>query len=100
MSGSGGRFAATRRLTGSGQAPQAMSAAPLDGQNAIVAWTAATGPAGYADPRAIFYALGSKHGAPRHASTLLRTPAGHRIEELSVAGRAARATVALDRELV
>ncbi|HET9105504.1 MAG TPA: hypothetical protein VFN55_19305 [Solirubrobacteraceae bacterium] len=94
MSGSNGRFARPRRLTGNGQVPQAMSAAALDGQNAIVAWTAATGPAGYADPRAIFYGLASRHGVPRHAGTLLRTPSGHRIEELAAARRATRATVA------
>jgi hypothetical protein len=94
MSGQNGRFAASRRITGNGEVPQALSAAAMDGQNAIVAWTAATGPAGYADPRAIFYGLASRNGAPRRASTLLRVPAGHRIEELATAARAARATIA------
>lgn len=89
-----GRFAATHRLTAPAQSPQAMSAAALDAANSIVAWTAATGPAGYADPRAIFYALGSRRGAPRRVQTLLRAPSGHRIDELAVAGRATRATAA------
>ena len=93
-SGPGGRFAATHRLTGRTAAAQALSAAALDGENAVLAWTAATGPAGYADPRAIFYALASHRSAPRTAHTLLRAPAGHRIDELAVAGRAKRATAA------
>ncbi len=93
-SGPAGRFAATRRLTGSAEAAQALSAAGLDGENAVLAWTAATGPAGYAAPRAIFYALASRRSPPRVAHTLLRAPAGHRIDELAVAGRARRATAA------
>ncbi len=93
-SGPGGRFAATRRLTGRTESAQALSAAALDGENAVLAWTAATGPAAYADPRAIFYALASHRSAPRAAHTLLRAPAGHRIDELVVAGRATRATAA------
>ncbi|MDQ6729295.1 MAG: hypothetical protein M3022_03050, partial [Actinomycetota bacterium] len=83
-----------RRLTGRTQAAQALSAAPLDGENAVLAWTAATGPAGYATPRAIFYALASHRSPPRTAHALLRAPAGHRIDELAVAGRAKQATAA------
>ncbi len=94
QSGPGGRFANPRRLTGRDEAAQALSAAALDGENAVLAWTAASGPAGYADPRAIFYARASHRSPPRAAQTLLRAPAGHRIDELAVAGRATRATAA------
>lgn len=93
-SGTGGRFGTARRLTGSAESPQALSAAPLDGENAVVAWTAAAGPAGFADPRSIFYAMASHRSAPHTAQTLLRAPAGHHVEELVVAGRAKRATAA------
>lgn len=93
-SGSGRRFAATHRLTGRAESAQALSATALDGENAVLAWTAATGPAGYADPRGIFYALASHRSAPHAAHTLLRAPVGHRIDELVVAGRARRATAA------
>jgi hypothetical protein len=93
-SGPGGRFAATHRLTARTAAAQALSAAALDGENAVLAWTAATGPAGYADPRAIFYALASHRRPPHAAHTLLRAPAGHRIDELVVAGRGREATAA------
>lgn len=91
-SGRGGRFAATRRLTGRAEAAQALSAAALGGENAVLAWTAATGPAGSADPRAIFYALASHRSPPHAAHTLLRAAAGHSIDELAVAGRAGQAT--------
>lgn len=89
-----GHFAAARRLTAPAQSPQAMSAAALDGANSVVAWTAAAGTAGHADPRTIFYALGSRRGPPAHVQTLLRAPTGHRIDELAVAGRSTRGTAA------
>jgi hypothetical protein len=94
QSASGGHFGGRHRLTGAGLAPQAMSATSLGGENSLVAWTAASGPAGFADPRTIFYAQGSKRSSPRRAHTLLRIPAGHRIDELGVAQRGAGATAA------
>ncbi|MGI8505519.1 MAG: hypothetical protein ACR2MK_01730 [Solirubrobacteraceae bacterium] len=89
---SGGRFAAQRRLTSAGQTPTSLTATWLGGESSVLAWTAASGPAGYADPRAIFYSLGSKQGGPRRAHTLLRVPAGHRIDELAVVRRGSGAT--------
>ncbi|MGH2867097.1 MAG: hypothetical protein ACRDNK_05935 [Solirubrobacteraceae bacterium] len=94
QAGSGGRFHGQHRLTGAGLAPQAVSATSLGGADSLVAWTAASGPAGFADPRTIFYAQGSKRSSPRRAQTLLRVPAGHRIDELGVAQRGAGATAA------
>ena len=94
QSGPGGRFSGRHRLTGTALSPQSMSATSLGGVSSLVAWTAASGPAGFADPRTIFYAQGSKRGSPRHTQTLLRIPAGHRIDELGVAQRATGATAA------
>jgi hypothetical protein len=94
QSGRDGRFSGRHRLTGTALSPQAMSATSLGGANSLVAWTAASGPAGFADPRTIFYAQGSKRVSPQHAHTLLRIPAGHRIDELGVAQRGTGATVA------
>lgn len=94
QSGRGGRFTGRHRLTGAGLAPQTVSATSLGGADSLVAWTGASGPAGFADPRTIFYAQGSKHGSPRRARTLLRIPAGHRIDELGVAQRGPGATTA------
>jgi hypothetical protein len=94
QSGSGGRFTGRHRLTGASLASQEMSATSLGASNSLVAWTAASGPAGTADPRTIFYAQGSKRSSPRRAHTLLRVPAGHRIEELGVAQRGGGATAA------
>lgn len=88
----GDRFAAQRRLTSPGQAPTSLTASWLGGESSVLAWTAASGPAGYADPRAIFYSLGSKQGGPRRAHTLLRVPAGHRIDELAAVRRGSGAT--------
>jgi hypothetical protein len=94
QTGAGGRFRGTRRLTGNGQAPVALATAALGGRNSLVAWSAATGPAGYADPRSIFYALGTRRSPPRRVHTLLRVPAGNRVDELSVARRGTAATAA------
>lgn len=94
QSGAGGHFASKHRLSAAGQAPQALSAAWLGGQGSVVVWTAATGPAGFASPRSIFFSNGSRHGGPHRAHTLLRTAIGHRIDELQVARRRRGATVA------
>jgi hypothetical protein len=89
-----GRFTGKRRLTTAGQAPDALSATWLGGQNSLVSWTSAGGTAGSADPRTIFFSQGSKTSAPRRVRTLLQTPAGHRVDELTVARRGAGATAA------
>jgi hypothetical protein len=89
-----GRFGGQRRLTAAGQAPQSLSAAWLGGDDSLIAWTAASGPAGSADPRSIFYSSGSNRSPPRAARTLLRAAAGHRVDELAVARRGSRATAA------
>lgn len=94
QSGAAGRFSGRRQLTGAGLAPSSVTAAGLGGEDSLVAWSAASGPAGFADPRTIFYAQGSRHGPPRRAHTLLRVPAGHRIDELGVAQRSGGATAA------
>jgi hypothetical protein len=94
QSASGNRFGAQHLLTGRGQMPTALAAAWLGGQNTIVAWTAATGIAGAADPRTIYYATGSKSGPPRRVQKLLTVAAGHRIDELGVARRGSGATAA------
>ena len=89
-----GVFAGKRRLTGAAQSPESLSAAWLGGENSLVAWTSASGPAGSADPRSIFYSLGSKAGGPRHRHALLQVPSGHRIDQLAVARRGSNATAA------
>jgi hypothetical protein len=89
-----GTFAAKRRLTGASQSPESLSATWLGGENSLVAWTAASGPAGSANPRSIFYSLGTKGGGPRHAHSLLQVAAGHRIDQLAVARRGSTATAA------
>ncbi len=94
QSSRGDRFAATRRLTGSDAMPESLAAAWLGGESTIVAWTSATGLAGAATPRSISYAIGYRSGAPRRVRTLLTVPAGHRIDELSLARRGAGATAA------
>jgi hypothetical protein len=89
-----GVFADKRRLTSASQSPQSLAATWLGGDDSLVAWTAASGPAGSADPRSIFYSQGSKADGPRHTHSLLQVPSGHRIDELSVARRGANATAA------
>jgi hypothetical protein len=90
----GNRFGSPHRLTGAAQIPQSMSSAWQGGRSTIVVWTSARGPAGTADPRTIYYAVGSSKGAPRRARKLLTVPSGHRIDELDVARRGSRATAA------
>jgi hypothetical protein len=93
QSSRGNRFAGQHLLTRAGQMPQALAAAPLGGGSSLVAWTAATGPAGAADPRSIDGATGSRTSAPRRVRTLVTVPAGHRIDEIGVAPRRRDATV-------
>jgi hypothetical protein len=88
------RFGAQQLLTGAGQMPETLAAAGLGGQSTIVAWTAATGTVATAQPRSIYYAIGSRSGPPRQVRTLLTVPAGHRIDELGVARRGSGATAA------
>jgi hypothetical protein len=89
-----GRFTGKRRLTRSGQTPQSLSATWLGGENSLVAWTAASGPPGSANPRSISYAQFAKAGSPSATHVLQTVPAGHRIDELDVARRGSRATAA------
>jgi hypothetical protein len=86
------RFGIQHRLTAPKQMPQSLSDAWLGGQSTIVAWTAARGPTTPA--RSIYYARGTKSGAPRRVRTLLAVPSGHRIDELAVARRGSGATAA------
>jgi hypothetical protein len=90
----GNRFGSQHRLSGANQIPQSMSAAWQGGRSSIVAWTSARGPAGTADPRTIYYAVGSSRGAPRRVRKLLTVASSHRIDELGVARRRAGATAA------
>ena len=66
----------------------------LAAQTTVVAWTSAKGPTGVADPRTIYYAMGSRRGAPSKVKSLLTVPGGHRIDDLGVARRGSGATVA------
>ncbi|HWD73562.1 MAG TPA: hypothetical protein VG371_00390 [Solirubrobacteraceae bacterium] len=93
QSSRGNRFAGQHLLTRTGQMPQALAATPLGAGSSLVAWTAATGPAGAADPRSIDGATGSRTSAPRRVRTLVTVPAGHRIDEIGVAPRGRDATV-------
>jgi hypothetical protein len=88
------RFGAQHLLTSGGKMPAALAAAWLGGQKTVVAWTAATGIAGTAQPRSISYAEGSRTSAPHRVQTAVTVAAGHRIDELGVAPRAGGATVA------
>jgi hypothetical protein len=94
QSRSGGRFTSRRRLTAAGLAPESLAASWLGGENSLLAWTAARGAPGFATARSIFYALGTGRGAPRRGHTLLRTVAGHQIDELALARRGSGATAA------
>lgn len=89
-----GRFIGKRRLTRPGQAPQSLSATWLGGENSVVAWTAASGPPGSANPRSISYVEVSKAGGPSATRVLRSVPDGHRIDELDVARRGSSATAA------
>jgi hypothetical protein len=88
------RFGAAHLLTGAGQMPQSIDAAWLGGENTIVAWTAATGPAGAAVARGIEVSGGTRLSPPHRALNLLTVPAGHSIDELTVAREGAGATAA------
>jgi hypothetical protein len=85
QSARGDRFGEQHRLTGAGQMPESLAAAWLGGDASIVAWTAAPGPAGAADPRSLYYANGTRSASPRREHTALTVAAGHRIDELGVA---------------
>ena len=88
------RFAGQHLLTGGGQMPESLAAAWLGGERTIVTWTAATGTAGAAEPRHIYYAEGSRTSAPRQVRTAITVAGGHRIDELGVARSAGGPTVA------
>ena len=88
------RFASPHRLTAAGQLPAAISAAWLGGESTVVAWTAGSGLVGESDPRSIYLAYGSRTRAPRTVTTAITIPAGHRIDELSIAPRAGAPTLA------
>lgn len=88
------RFTGKRRLTRAGQSAQSLSSAWLGGESSLVAWTAASGPPGSANPRSISYAEGSRASGPRASHVLLTIPATHRIDELDVARRRSSATAA------
>lgn len=94
QSNQAGRFEGKRRLTAAGQSPVSLSATWLGGERSLVSWTSASGPPGTADPRRIYYASGSKAGAPHAAHVLLSVAPGHRIDQLLVARRGAGATAA------
>jgi hypothetical protein len=88
------RFGGQHRLSDAKQIPQSMASAWLGAASTIVTWTSARGPTGTAVPRTIYYARGSRRGAPRKVRTLLTVPGGHRIDELEVGRRGSGATVA------
>ncbi|HEY5429499.1 MAG TPA: hypothetical protein VIK04_10310 [Solirubrobacteraceae bacterium] len=88
------RFGAQHLLTGGGKLPETLAAAGLGGETSIVAWSAATGIAGAADPRTISYAKGSRASAPHGVRSAVTVPAGRRVDEVGVAPRAGGATVA------
>jgi hypothetical protein len=92
QSARGDRFGTQHRLSKSNQIPQSVSAAWLGGASTIVAWTSARGPAGTANPRTIYYAFGSRRGAPRRVQSLVTVPPTHRLDELQVVRHRSGAT--------
>lgn len=94
QSSGGDRFGSQHRLTGTDEMPQALAAVALGGGDSLVAWSQATGPAGAADPRTIAGAAGSRRRAPHRTRTLVTVRSGHRIDEIGLAPRAGKATLA------
>jgi hypothetical protein len=90
----GDHFGDQHRLNNARQIPQSVASAWLGGQNTIVTWTSARGATGTASPRTLYYALGSRRGAPSKVHSLLTVPGGHRIDQLAAARRGSGATVA------
>jgi hypothetical protein len=88
------RFGSQHRLGSAAQIPQSLASAWLGGESTIVVWSSAKGPTGVADPRTLYYAMGSRRGAPSKVKSLLTVPGGHRIDELGAARRGSGATVA------
>ena len=90
QSSRGARFGGQHLLTGAGQMPETLAAAPLGGGASLVAWTAAR--AG-ADPRTVQGDTGTRRAAPHRVRTLVTVPRGHRVDEIGVARRGGQATV-------
>ena len=80
---------ATRR-----QQPTAVAAASLGATRSVAAWTSVTGTLTTAAPRAIDVATGTPTAAPGHGRVALTVAPGHRVDEVAIAGRGAKATLA------
>ena len=91
QSSRGDQFGGQHLLTGAGQMPETLAATPLGGGASLVAWTAARGGA---DPHSVLGATGTRRRAPHNARTLANVPLNHRIDQIGVARRGAKATVA------
>jgi hypothetical protein len=94
QTGRRGRFGVRHRLTASDLAPESLAEAWLGGEGSAIAWTAASGPAGSAAPRSIFYATGSSKSPPQMTHRLLQVAYGHRVDEPAVARGASGPTAA------
>jgi hypothetical protein len=92
QSSAAGRVGAATHLASDG-APQNLSAAPLAGGGAAIAWSTALG-SGETYPRRIEVALGTSTHAPRDPHVAVTVPPGHSIDEIALAAGAAGPTVA------
>ncbi|MGA9858768.1 MAG: hypothetical protein WBQ18_12970 [Solirubrobacteraceae bacterium] len=93
QAGSRGRFGAQHLLTLGGKMPETLAATRAGANGTVLAWTAATGIPGTADPRTISVAEGVRGAAPRRVRTAITVPAGHRVDELGIAARGATETL-------
>ncbi len=88
------RFPIPHRLSGPRQLPQSIDAITLAGGHTAIAWTARTDAVTAPGPRTLFLARGSLRRAPAPGRGLLTVAPGHEIDELALADRGARGTVA------
>lgn len=81
-----GHFRSSRRLTGPTSAPETLASAGLRDGRSAVAWTAGTVDVFDVAPDTIELATGTDQKAPSSARVAVTVPAGHSIDELSLAG--------------
>ncbi len=90
----GGGFPAPHRLSGARELPQSMDAVALAGGRTAIAWTARSDAVTAPGPRTLYLARGSLRRPPGSGRVLLTVARGHEIDELALADRGARGTVA------
>lgn len=90
QSTSGASLGPTRRLSVRGQSPWTVATALQGTADSFVGWTEASPQAGDPGPRTIMVAQGSEQAAPRGRRAAVSVPAGHGLDELTLApGRGA-----------